>query len=219
MDMANRYINSGNDINKVLIVCSENMTNLVDYSDRSTCVLFGDGAGAVVVERSANEVSSVLKTNGKHANLIYSKINRVSNYFTEEAELKKHFDEFCSDFFVIDRKEHMFMDGRKVYCLAIESMVEVLQQVCKNANLKPADLKFLVPHQANARIIDRVVQKLSIPSDKVYVNIENIGNISSACIPVCLAQLCEQNKLQVGDKVGLVSFGAGLIYGALIFTV
>lgn len=219
LDMANRYITSSDDIKTVLIICAENMTNLVDYSDRSTCVLFGDGAGAVVVQKSLNKVFSVLKTDGQYAGLIYSKIGRPRNCFTNHQELKQNRAEFCSNFFDDGVENYMFMDGRNVYKLAIEKMVEVLQLACTKANLHINDLKYLIPHQANARIIERVVQKSGIDKDKVYVNIANVGNISSACIPVCLAQLFDVGKLKSGDKIGLVSFGAGLIYGALIFTV
>lgn len=219
LDMARRYVDSGDEIEKVLIVCSENMTKLVDYSDRSTCVLFGDGSGAVVVQKSNNEFFSVLKTDGKNAGLIYSNLKRPGCCLVDENELKKNNQLFEQEFFEKVDNGFLHMNGSEVYRLAIDSMVQAMQQVCLKAGVEVADLAYVVPHQANSRIIDRVMQKLGVPPEKVCSEIENMGNISSACIPVCLARLQEQKLLKSGDKIGLVSFGSGLICGAIVFTI
>lgn len=219
LDMARRYIDSNDGVETVLIVCAENMTKLVDFSDRSTCVLFGDGAGAVVVKKSENEFFSVLKTSGESAGLIYANLKEPSNCFVQPQDIENARQHFEQEFFAKSTDSFLHMNGRAVYRLAIDGMVSAMQQVCCKANVSLPDLAYIIPHQANARIIDRVVQKLEAPPEKVFVNIQNIGNISSACIPVCLAQLLEQKRIKSGDKVGLVSFGSGLIYGAIIFTV
>lgn len=219
LDMARRYVDSGDEIKNVLIVCSENMTKLVDFSDRSTCVLFGDGAGAVVVQKADSKFFSVLKTSGEQAGLIYANLKAPNNCFVEKTELEKSRELFDSEFFEIANDSFLHMNGRAVYKTAIESMVSSMKQVCEKASMSLSDLAYIIPHQANARIIEMVMQKLGVPSEKVYVNIKSIGNISSACIPVCLAQLMEQGCLKAGNRVGLVSFGSGLIYGAAIFTV
>lgn len=219
LDMAHRYIASNDGIETVLIVCSENMTKLVDFSDRTTCVLFGDGAGAVVVRRSENEFFSVLKTDGKSSGLIYSNLQGPGNFLTTPQETAKSRQAFAKEFFEISDDSFLHMNGRAVYRQAIDSMVSVMQQVCRKAEVDLLDLDCIIPHQANVRIIDRVMQKLGAAPEKVLVNIQKTGNISSACIPVCLAQSLKQGRVKSGDKIGLVSFGAGLIYGAIVFTI
>ena len=98
-------------------------------------------------------------------------------------------------------------------------MPDAMEKACEKAGIKPEDLDYIIPHQANIRIIDTAVKRMNVDIDKVFVNIQETGNISSACIPVCLTQLVEQGKVKPGDKVGMVGFGAGLIYGAIVLTV
>ncbi len=219
LDMAQRYINSGDEIKNVLIVCSENMTKMVDFSDRSTCVLFGDGAGAVIVQKSENEAFSVLKTDGTHANLIYANLRSPNNVFTTKSEIEFQKGEFEAKFFKNSLNPFVEMDGGKVYKLAVENMAKVLIEVCEKAKIAVSDLAYVVPHQANSRIIEKVAQRIGVCKEKIYINIKNTGNISSACVPVCLSQMFQQNKLKKGDKIGLVGFGSGLTYGALIASV
>ncbi len=217
LDMAARYIDSGDEINNVLVVCSENMTRFVNYADRATCVLFGDGAGAVVVGRSKNKVFSVLKTDGTQAGLIYCSQNSVSNCFTSDFDVEKGKKNFEFDFFKFEADRFMHMEGSKVFRFAVGCMADSIVEVCKKAQIDLNDLDFIIPHQANSRIIDKVIKNVGVPKDKVFVNIQNIGNVSSACIPICLAQLIEQGKIKAGDKVCVVSFGSGFIYGAMVF--
>lgn len=217
LDMAARYIDSSDEINNVLVVCSENMTKFVNYVDRTTCVLFGDGAGAVVVGRSKNKAFSVLKTDGTQAGLIYCSQNPVSSCFIGDSDVEKGKKNFESDFFEFESDRFMHMEGSKVFRFAVGCMVDSIVEVCEKAQVNFSDLDFIIPHQANARIIDQVIKNVGVPRSKVFVNIQNIGNVSSACIPICLAQLIEQGKLKAGDKVCVVSFGSGFIYGAMIF--
>lgn len=214
LDMAQRYIDFGDGINTVLIVSTENMTKTVNYKDRSTCVLFGDGAGAVVVEKGENKAFSHLGVDGNQAELIYAHLFPPSNYFTSKEQALKN-----SEVFPNETGRFMFMDGQAVYSLAVKTMVSSLKKACEKAKISPSELDLIIPHQANVRIIETAIKKLGVQKEKVYVNIEKIGNISSACIPVCLAELLEKGTIKEKQKIGLVGFGAGMIYGAMVLTV
>ena len=213
LDMAQRYIDFGDGIKTVLIVSAENMTKTVDYKDRSTCVLFGDGAGAVVVEKGENKAYSHLGVDGTQAELIYAHLFAPNNCFTEKEEALKN-----SKVFPNETGRFMFMDGPVVYSLAVKIMASSLKKACEKAKISPNELDLIIPHQANIRIIETAIKKLGVQKEKVYVNIEKTGNISSACIPVCLAQLLKEGKIKENQKIGLVGFGAGMIYGATVFT-
>ena len=214
LDMAQRYIDSSDDIENVLIVSSENITKTVDYKDRSTCVLFGDGAGAVVVKKGANKAYSYLGCDGEYADILYAHLYPSGNYFADEETNRKN-----KSIFPNETGRYMYMDGPAVYRLAVDFMVSSLEKACEKAGIKPADLDIIIPHQANVRIIETAIRKLSILKERVYVNIENTGNISSACIPVCLTELFKSGRLKENDRVGIVGFGAGMIYGAMVFSV
>ncbi len=214
LDMAQRYINTDSDINNVLIVSSENVTKTVDYTDRSTCVLFGDGAGAVVVTRGENQAYSYLGADGTGAELLYAHLYPANNGFTDENVALEN-----SKAFPNETGRYMYMEGQDVYKFAISAMPYAMEKACEKAGLKPKDLDCIIPHQANIRIIETAAKRMNVDMDKVFVNIQDTGNISSACIPVCLTQLLEQGKIKSGDKVGMVGFGSGLIYGAIVITV
>ncbi len=214
LDMAQRYIDTDENIKNVLIVSSENMTKSVDYSDRSTCVLFGDGAGAVVAQRSSQKAYSYLGTDGTRAELLYAHLYPSGNVFTKKEQAQEN-----SKIFPNETGRYMYMNGKEVYKFAVNAMPIALEKACQKAGIFPKDLDYIIPHQANIRIIETAMKKMGVDKSKVYVNIQETGNISSACIPVCLAQLFEQKKLSPGDRVGMVGFGAGLIYGAIVITV
>ncbi len=214
LDMAQRYIATDEDVKTVLIISPENVTKTVDYTDRSTCVLFGDGAGAMVVRAGGERLYSYLGTDGEKAGLIYSHLYPPHNYFTDPKKAEENAKAFPNE-----TGRFMYMDGRETYKYAVTKMPEALQKACGRAGIAPSELDWVIPHQANLRIIETTVKNLGIPMDRVFVNIQNIGNISSACIPVCFSQLRAAGKLKPGDRVGLVGFGSGLIYGAAIVTV
>lgn len=214
VDMAQRYIDTDSNINNVLVVSAENVTKTIDYTDRSTCVLFGDGAGAVVVTRSDNQAYSYLGTDGTGAELLYAHLYPANNGFTDENVAFENAKAFPNE-----TGRYMYMDGQEVYKFAVNAMPDAMEKACEKAGIRPNDLDYIIPHQANIRIIDTAVKRMNVDIDKVFVNIQETGNISSACIPVCLTQLVEQGKVKPGDKVGMVGFGAGLIYGAIVLTV
>lgn len=213
-DMAQRYIAMDDDVKTVLIISSENITKLVDYEDRSTCVLFGDGAGAAVVTAGPNRCYTYLECEAQDANKIYAQNARPGNAFTTQEGREKYLDLFPQG-----REHYMHMDGRDVYKFATRAMPEGLHKACEKAGIKVEDLALIIPHQANYRIIETAAKNLGLSMDHFYLNIDRYGNISSACIPVCLNELKRAGRLKEGDKIALVGFGAGLVYGATVFTI
>lgn len=210
LDMAEKYLNSG-DCRNILIVSSEALTKLVDYTDRSSCILFGDGAGAVVVTKSNNMFKSKLRGVPTGAFKLIAKAPFPTNAFkTKECTWNNEDIEKLPT-------GYMYMDGHEIYKFATSAMANVVKEVLGNANLNIDDIDLLIPHQANIRIIQTAVKNLGINPEKCYICIEKTGNISSACIPVAIAQIMEEGKFKSGDKICLTGFGAGLTYAAAVF--
>ena len=214
LDMAQRYIDFSDGIETVLIISSENITKTVDYKDRSTAVLFGDGAACVVVKKGENKAYSYLGVNGEKSDLIYAHLFPPNNHFADKEKVLEN-----SKCFPNKTGRFMFMDGPVVYRFAVEAIVKSVEKVCEKANLTPTDLDLIIPHQANIRIIKTAMNKLGVDESRVCVKIEEIGNISSVCIPYCLTKLNEEGKLKKNSKVALVGFGSGMIYGAAVITI
>lgn len=210
LDMAHKYLLSG-EYKNILIVSSETVTGMVDYSDRATCVLFGDGAAATIITKSDTLFSSYIDTNPQGADKIFTKLPRTENPF-KTAE-----DKWDDDNLKTAPLLFMQMAGNEVYKFATVMMPLAIEEAAKRANLELSDIDLVIPHQANIRIVQTAIKRLNMPPEKFYINIENFGNISSACIPLGIAQLMENKKIKEGDKICLVGFGAGLVYGATIF--
>lgn len=210
LDMAKRYLADG-DINTVLIVSSENLSKLADFTDRSTCVLFGDGAAACIVRADDGLFSSYLKADGKGAKSIVARALKPNNPFTEEQT-----DPFNFDGFENTKEHYLYMDGKEVYKFATKIMPEAVSKACEKAGISPQDLDLIIPHQANIRIIQTAAKNLGLPMEKFYVNVDAYGNTSSASVPIAIYEAVTNGKLKQGDKVCLVGFGAGLIAGAAV---
>lgn len=209
LDMARRYLATG-DVEHVLIVGAETLSQLVNYADRATCVLFGDGAGACVVKASEKKFASYLKSDATGAHLIYCKKSRKKNPFLSgDTEPNEPFEHTFSD--------AIFMNGREVYKFATRTMSDAVRKACEKINISTSELKLVIPHQANARIIETAVKSLGLPGEKVYINIEKYGNTSSASIMIALDECIRDGKIVRGDLVCIVGFGAGLTYGADVF--
>ncbi|MCH5247610.1 MAG: ketoacyl-ACP synthase III [Muribaculaceae bacterium] len=195
------YVKSGLK-KKVVVVCAEKMSSMVNYKDRSTCALFGDGAAAVLVEPTDENTGvqdAVFHVDGHGLEHLYMK-GGGSVHPTCQATL--------------DAGEHyLFQDGRHVYKHAVTDMLTSTQDILQRNNLTVNDINWLVPHQANLRIIEAVASRAEIPAEKVLVNIEHTGNTSAASIPICLDEY--KNKLKKGDKIILTAFGAGFTWGAM----
>ncbi|MDX1567720.1 MAG: beta-ketoacyl-ACP synthase III [Longimicrobiales bacterium] len=202
LSMAEGYLMAGRG-EVALVVATEKMSSIVDWSDRSTCVLFGDGSGAAVVRPSddgSGILSSHLRSDGELAELLYRPAGGAKLPIDQS---------------VLDRGEHFIkMEGREVFKNAVRSMAEACDIALKQAGLTPDDVDLLVPHQANIRIIESTAKYAGIPMDDVFVNVDRYGNMSSATVPVALDEAVEQGRLQKGDHVLLVAFGAGLTWGA-----
>lgn len=205
VEVATRMMQSGMYKN-ALVVSSEKMSSIVDWQDRSTCVLFGDGAGAVVLCASDAEnigiVGTVLGADGSDtAMLCMPAGGSLLPTSAETVEKRLHF---------------VRMDGREVFKHAVKIMQEKALEVLDRCGVSAEQVSLLIPHQANTRIIQSVAKRLNIPSEKVYVNIENYANTSSASIPIALDEAMRGGRIKRGDYVLFVSFGAGLTWGATL---
>ncbi len=200
MQEANAYITSGI-YKKIIVVSAEKMSSVTDYTDRSTCPLFGDAAGAVLVEPTEENVGVMgaeFHVNGVGLPNLICKAGGSARPMTQEA---------------LDAREHfLYQEGRQVYRYAVTGMYHATASMMEKYGLKAEEVK-LVPHQANLRIIEAVGDRLKIPAENVLVNIQHVGNSSSATIPVCLDEF--KGQLKKGDKMLLTAFGAGFIWGAM----
>jgi 3-oxoacyl-[acyl-carrier-protein] synthase III len=191
-----------------LVVSTEKMSGIVDWSDRATCVLFGDGAGAAVVRRvekgSAGHgvLSNFMRSDGTLAELLWRPAGGVR---------------VPMDLAVLDQKTHLVkMAGREVFKSAVRSMAEAADQALMRAGLTGSDIDLLIPHQANMRIIDATARYAGISMDRVFVNVDRYGNMSSATVPVALDEAAEQGRLKPGDHVLMVAFGAGFTWASSV---
>lgn len=211
VDMARRYLATG-DVRYALVVGCENLTKLADYSDRSTCVLFGDGAAAAVIGLSEGALySSFLGADGNGAKSMVCRNIPPHNAFMPEERIK------IDDGLPSTNDPYMYMDGKEVYKFAIKALPDALSNAAAKINFDVNALDLVIPHQANIRIIETAAQKIGLPMERFYLNIHKYGNTSSASVPLALDEAIRTGRLKRGDKAALVGFGAGLTYGAVIF--
>ncbi len=204
-EVATRMMQSGLYKN-ALVVSSEKMSSIVDWTDRSTCVLFGDGAGAVVLSASDAENTGILGTvlGADGSDTAMLRMPAGGSLIPTSAE-------------TVEKRLHFVqMDGREVFKHAVKIMQEKALEVLDLCKVPSEKVSLLIPHQANTRIIESVAKRLKIPSEKVYVNIENYANTSSASIPIALDEAARNGKIKKGDYVLFVAFGAGLTWGATL---
>lgn len=202
LGVANAFIASGQ-ARKALVVGSETLTRMLDWNDRSTCVLFGDGAGAVVLEATAEArglLSTVLGADGAGYKHLY--IPGWGAFVPESAEL---FPEY---------RPYLHMNGNEVFRFAVRVMGDAAAEAVEKANLTFDDIDLLIPHQANLRIIDAAARRLNLPREKVLVNLDRYGNTSAASIPIAICEAAEAGKLHEGANVATVAFGGGLAWAA-----
>lgn len=214
MDIAQKYIETGKYEN-VLIVSTEKLSSQTDYTDRASCILFGDAAGAVLIKRSEKPFYSFLGAEGDEFEALYCKVHYESNCPWFEG-----MDEFYENRFdTFQKNNFLVQDGKAVYKFAVNAMADAVKNVASQGGFSVDELDLVIPHQANLRIIEKATELLGIPSEKVYTNIEHMGNVSSACIPVALDELFKAGRIFEGMKICFVGFGAGLTYGAAIMEV
>lgn len=210
LDTARRYLVTGG-AKTVLIVCSEVLTKITDFTDRSTCVLFGDGAGAAVVKGDPGKMfGSFLRADGFSGGaLLSAAVENNSPYATD-----KENDAYAK--FIKTKGAYLTMAGKDVYRFATRVLPESIEKACQAVGIGVDDLDLIVPHQANIRIVKTAADRLKVKMDKIYTNLDKYGNTSSASIPICLEELSRSGRLQKGMKVALSGFGAGLTYGAIV---
>ena len=188
----------------VLVVGSEVLSKVTDWQDRNTCILFGDGAGAVVVSQvqKGGITTSFLGADGSGANLL---------------ELPAGGTKEPADYDTVKNRRHYIkMNGNEVFKFAVKVFESSTRRVVEKANLTLDDIDLIIPHQANIRIIDAAVRRLKFPIERVMVNLDKYGNMSSASIPVAMHEAVRMGKIKKGDKIILVAFGAGLTWGAVL---
>ncbi len=198
LDLADAYISSGK-ANRILIIGAEMMTRHLDWTDRSTCVLFGDGAGAVVVEKGEGLKAIKITAKGDDQLLVIGN-TFCKSPFGEQADINPQFQ----------------MKGGEVFKFAVTSVLRDVREVMKTAGLKSEDVKMLVPHQANLRVFQAAKEKLGFREDQIAMGIDHYGNTSSASIPLMLDELVEAEKLAAGDIIVMTAFGGGLTTGACV---
>ena len=204
LDVAASMIQSGR-YKKIIVIGADKMSSLVDYTDRATCVLFGDGAGAVLVEATEEEnigvQNSYLRTDGQGLPFLHMKAG----------------GSVCppSHFTVDHRLHYLYQEGRTVFRYAVTDMSNEVMKIMEMNNLKAEDVNWVIPHEANLRIIEAVTKRAGIPLDKVVVNIDHYGNTSAATIPLALWDA--ESQLKKGDNVIFTAFGAGFVHGASFY--
>ncbi|MGV3508865.1 MAG: beta-ketoacyl-ACP synthase III, partial [Sphingobacteriaceae bacterium] len=196
-----QFIESGKH-KKVLVVGGDKMSSIVNYEDRTTCIIFGDGCGAVLLEPDTEGygvIDSVLKSDGSGKHLLNIKAG---------GSLKP------ASYDTINNKEHFtYQEGQQVFKFAVTNMANVAGEVIERNNLKPEDIAWLVPHQANKRIIDATANRAGVGPEKVMINIQRYGNTTNGTIPLCLWEW--ENKLKKGDNLILAAFGGGFTWGSV----
>ncbi len=204
LNMATQAVRTGSADN-VLVIGAETLSRIVNWQDRATCILFGDGAGAFVLQ-AANEpgglLSAVMRSDGSGGDLL-SLPAGGSRYPTSAAT-------------VYDGLHWIHMNGREVFRFATRVMAQATREVIESAGLKLNDIKLIVPHQANLRIIEAAARGLEIPLDRCVVNLDRYGNTSTASIPIAMCEAIEAGRIKAGDKLVFVGFGAGLTWGAAV---
>lgn len=201
LTIASKFIESGS-YKKVIVVGCDKMSSIIDYTDRTTCVLFGDGAGAALLEPNTEGygiMDYILKSDGNGAEFLKLKAGGSLHPASHET---------------VDAKEHyIYQDGQPVFKKAVQSMADISEEIMQKNNLSADDVAWLVPHQANKRIIDATSRRMGVGDDKVMLNIERYGNTTAGTIPLCLWDW--EKQLNKGDNLILAAFGGGFTWGSI----
>lgn len=201
MSTAAKYIESGR-YKKVLLIGADKMSSIIDYEDRTTCIIFGDGAGAILFEPNEEGLGvqdEFLRSDGIGRN--HLKIDAGGSLLPASQET------------VANKQHYVFQDGKTVFKFAVSNMADVCAKVMQRNNLEGTDVQWLVPHQANKRIIDAAAKRMELPEEKVMMNIHKYGNTTSGTLPLCLVDY--EKQLKKGDNIVFAAFGGGFTWGAL----
>lgn len=208
LDTARRFLDTDSSMKYVLIVSAEALSRFVDFEDRSTCVLFGDGAAAAVIEKSDKLYSSFLGSDGSGARKLFARNCSVA----PEVKVESDFD----DGFPEKPRHQLYQDGREVYKFAVKALPKAFCAAAEKIGISKDEIDWFVPHQANIRIIETASKNLGVNIEKFAVTVDHHGNTSSSSIPLALCEYIDSGKITRGQKLALVGFGAGLTYGSAI---
>ena len=198
-----RSLMKTNNYKNALVIGSENLSKVINWEDRKTCVLFADGAAAVVLSKSESEgiIDSICKSYGDNGEFLSIGGRDIKNPFMDKS---------------ISKYQYLDMDGSEIFKFATSSVISSIKDILQKNNMTIDDIDYIVPHQANVRIIEYVAKKLKTSMDKFYMNIDTYGNTSSASIPLALNEMYNKGILQKGQNLLLVGFGGGLTYGSCL---
>ncbi|MFP4151558.1 MAG: beta-ketoacyl-ACP synthase III [Alkalispirochaeta sp.] len=207
LELARSLVDAGSS-RTVLLIGAETLTKLTNWDDRNTCVLFGDGAGAAILEegddptRGTRVLRSWLRSKGSGDTALIRWVGGSRTPYDPERHTPADMQ--------------IYMDGRAVYLFAVDAVVRTIQTLCEQQGIEPSDLDWIVPHQANLRIIEAAAKRLKLPTELFYTNLDRYANTSAASIPLAITEMAEKGLLQPGQLVLTVGFGAGLSYGGNI---
>ena len=201
LSTASKFIETGT-YKKIIVVGADKMSSIIDYQDRATCIIFGDGAGAVMLEPSEKGLGmqdAILRSDGSGSEFLHMKAGGSAKPASQET--------------VKSREHYVFQDGQPVFKAAVKSMADVSEEIMQRNKLSAEDVAWLVPHQANKRIIDATARRMGVGNEKVMLNIEKYGNTTNGTIPLCLWEW--EKQLKKGDNLILAAFGGGFTWGSI----
>jgi 3-oxoacyl-[acyl-carrier-protein] synthase-3 len=204
LQIADKFIKSGQS-QCILVIGAEILSKVLDWNDRNTCVLFGDGAGAAILRKSkkAGIVSTYTGSQGDlEGFLTIPAVSLRNPFFKNQSEIENY--------------PYMYMNGKEIFKFATHIMYKSIEKVLAENKLMINDIDYIVPHQANYRIIDNVAKKLKVPSEKFYKNMDHFGNTSAASIPLALDEMIQKKMINIGSRIIMVGFGGGLTWGAIL---
>jgi 3-oxoacyl-[acyl-carrier-protein] synthase III len=204
LQIADKFIKSGQS-QCILVIGAEILSKVLDWNDRNTCVLFGDGAGAALLKKSKKEgiVSTYTGSQGDLEGFLTIPAVSLRNPFLKnQSKIENH--------------SYMYMNGKEIFKFATHIMLKSIEIILADNELTIDDIKYIVPHQANYRIIDNVAKKLKVPPEKFYKNMNHFGNTSAASIPLALDEMVQKKMIYDGDRIIMVGFGGGLTWGAIL---
>jgi len=205
LSTADKFIKTGT-FKNALVIGGETLSKMIDWNDRSTCVLFGDGAGACVLTRGdkSGVIAEDLHSDGEKSDALTAFFKPLNNAFCENSD---------------ENLKYVKMDGREIFNFATRKVPLSIKVVLEKANLSFEDIKYIVPHQANIRIVEIIAKKLKLPMDKFFINMDKYGNTSAASIPIALSEMVEQKLINEKDKIIIAGFGGGLTWGSAVIQI
>jgi 3-oxoacyl-[acyl-carrier-protein] synthase-3 len=208
LDTARRFLETDDSLKYVLVVTNEALSRFIDFKDRTTCILFGDGAAAAIIERSDKLFSSHLASDGSGARSLFARSLEIAPEIKVESDFDDGFPEIGM--------HHLYQDGKAVYKFATNALPKSFELAAAKVGITTDDIDYFIPHQANVRIIETAAKKLGVSMDKFIVTLDHYGNTSSASIPLALNEAVEKGIIKRGMKLALIGFGAGLTYGGIV---